>query len=129
MIHCINEKNVGLLSKGRGKERERRAGINKQNAKPEWTLTEEHQDGANPLHRTHDIAEQNNRAEDGEELPRGGDDGAGQRPEVHHGHKDEGLLKETHWGMSFGYAVHTTLPIISWYTGHIKCFYESTHLA
>lgn len=53
--------------------------------------TEEYQDGANPLHRTHDIAKQNNGAEDGEELPRGGDDGAGQRPKVHHSHKDEGL--------------------------------------
>lgn len=62
--------------------------------KPEWTLTEEHQDGADPLHRTHYIAEQKNGAEDGEELPRGGDDGAGQRPKVHHRHKDEGLVKE-----------------------------------
>lgn len=62
--------------------------------KVELTLTEEHQDGANPLHRTHDIAKQKNGAKDGEELPRGGDNGAGQRPKVHHCHEDEGLVKE-----------------------------------
>lgn len=56
-------------------------------------LTEEDQDGADPLHRTHDIAKQNNRAEDGEELPGGGDDGAGQRSEVHHRHEDERLAE------------------------------------
>lgn len=53
--------------------------------------TEEHEDGARPLHRTHDVAEQKNRAKDGEELPGGGDDGAGQRPKIHHRHEDEGL--------------------------------------
>lgn len=57
-------------------------------------LTEEDQDGADPLHRTHDIPEENNRAEDGEELPGSGDDGAGQRPEVHHRHEDERLVKK-----------------------------------
>lgn len=62
--------------------------------KSELSLTEEDQDGANPLHRTHDVAKQKHRAEDGEELPCGGDNGAGQRPEVHHRHKDEGLVKE-----------------------------------
>lgn len=61
--------------------------------KPEITLTEEHQDGSNPLHRTHDVPKQNDRAEDREELPRCGDDGAGQRPKVHHCHEDEGLEK------------------------------------
>lgn len=53
--------------------------------------TEEHEDGAKPLHGGHDVAEQNNGAEDGEELPGGGDDGAGQRPKVHYRHEDEGL--------------------------------------
>lgn len=62
--------------------------------KPELTLTKEHQDGAKPLHHTHDVAKQNNGAEDGKELPRGGDDGAGQRAKIHHRHEDEGLVKE-----------------------------------
>ena len=62
--------------------------------KPELILTQENQDGAKPLHRTHDIAKQDNRAKDCEELPGGGDDGTGQRPEVHHRHKDEGLAQD-----------------------------------
>lgn len=53
--------------------------------------TEEHKDGAEPLHRAHDVTKQNNGAEDGEELPRGGYDGAGQRSKVYYRHKDEGL--------------------------------------
>lgn len=53
--------------------------------------TKENQDGAKPLHPSHDVAEQKNGAEDGEELSRGGDDGAGQRPKVDHRHEDEGL--------------------------------------
>lgn len=59
------------------------------------TLTEEDQDGADPLHGGHDVPEQEDGAEDGEELPGGGDDGAGQRPEVHHRHEDEGLEQIT----------------------------------
>lgn len=55
------------------------------------SLTEEHQDGPNPLHPTHDVTKQDDRAKDGEELPGSGDDGAGQGSEVHHRHKDEGL--------------------------------------
>lgn len=58
------------------------------------TLTEENQDGADPLHRTHHVTKENDGAEDGEELPGGGDDGAGQRPEVDHRHEDEGLEEE-----------------------------------
>lgn len=58
------------------------------------TLTKENQDGATPLHPSHDVAEQKNGAEDGEELSRGGDDGAGQRPKVDHRHEDEGLIEE-----------------------------------
>lgn len=57
-------------------------------------LTEEYENGANPLHCSHYIAKQNNRAKDGEELPRSCDNGAGQRPKVHNCHEDEGLKKE-----------------------------------
>lgn len=56
-------------------------------------LTKEHEDGAEPLHRTQDVSEQNDRTEDREELPSGGDDGAGQRPEVHHRHENKRLRK------------------------------------
>lgn len=63
----------------------------KLSVRPELRLTEEDQDGADPLHGGHDVAEQNDGAEDGEELSRGGDDGAGQGPKVHHRHKDKGL--------------------------------------
>lgn len=41
------------------------------------TKTEEDQDCAHPLYGTDDVAKQNDRAEDGEELACGGDDGAG----------------------------------------------------
>lgn len=55
------------------------------------TLTQEDQHGAEPLQRGHDVPKQDDGAQDGEELPGGGDDGAGQRPEAHHRHEDEGL--------------------------------------
>lgn len=58
----------------------------------ELTLTEEDQNGAGPLQRSHGVAKQQNRAEDGEELPGGGDDGAGQGSEVDHGQENEGLV-------------------------------------
>lgn len=64
-----------------------------QSTKLNSTPTKEYQDGANPLHLSHDVAKQNNGTKDGEELPCGGDDGAGQRPEVHHSHEDKGLQK------------------------------------
>ena len=70
----------------------------KAETEPEFTslasmLTEEDQNSAAPLHGSNDVAKQNHRAEDGEELPRCRDDGAGERPEVHDGHEDEGLLE------------------------------------
>lgn len=63
-------------------------------SKNKLSLTKEHEDGADPLRPTHDVTKQDDRAEDGEELPRSCDDGAGQRSEVHHRHKDEGLGKK-----------------------------------
>lgn len=57
------------------------------------TLTEEDQHGADPLQGGHDVPEQDDGAQDGEELPGGGDDGAGQRSKAHHCHEDEGLEK------------------------------------
>lgn len=68
-------------------------GINKERRGS--TLTEEDQHGADPLHVGHDVPEQEDGAEDGEKLPGGGDDGAGQRPKVHHRHEDEGLEQIT----------------------------------
>lgn len=56
-------------------------------------LTEEDQHGAHPLQGGYDVPKQDDGAQDGEELPGGGDDGAGQRPEAHHRHEDEGLEK------------------------------------
>lgn len=53
--------------------------------------TEEDQNGAGPLQRTHGVAKQKNRAEDGEELPCGCDDGAGQGSKVDHSQENEGL--------------------------------------
>lgn len=104
-----------------------------QSVKAGLSLTEEHQDSAKPLHRSHDVAKQKDGAEDGEELPRGGDDGAGQRPEVHHRHKDEGLVKKNIWIYSiickhsnllskFFQRCNTTLTILSYK-------YPSTHLS
>lgn len=58
----------------------------------ELTLTEEDQNGAGPLQRSHGVAEQQNRAEDGEELPCGCDDGAGQGSKVDHSQENEGLV-------------------------------------
>lgn len=58
----------------------------------ELTLTEEDQNSSGPLQRTHGVAKQKNRAEDGEELPCGCDDGAGQGSKVDHSQKNEGLL-------------------------------------
>lgn len=57
-------------------------------------LTKKHENGSNPLHCTHDITKQNDRAKDGEELPCSRDNGAGQRPEVHNCHEDECLEKK-----------------------------------
>lgn len=64
-------------------------------------LTKEHQERADPLHGTDDIAEQKDGTEDGEELPRGGDDRTGERTKVHHCHEDEGLrgrMNDCHYG-------------------------------
>lgn len=55
----------------------------------------EDQDGPKPLHMTDNVPEQQNRAQDGEELARGGDDGTGERPKIHHSHEDERLSKST----------------------------------
>lgn len=57
------------------------------------TLTEEDQDGAGPLQSAHGVAKQKNWAEDGEELPCGCDDGAGQRSKVDHSQENEGLVR------------------------------------
>lgn len=78
---------------GRQQERDIKTREHNRVLKPEFILTEEHQGGSNPLQWTHDVAEQNNGAEDGEELPCSGDDGAGQGPKVDHRHEDEGLVK------------------------------------
>lgn len=58
-----------------------------------FSLTEEDQGGAGPLQRTHGVAKQQHRAQDGEELPCGCDDGAGQGSEVDHGQENEGLAR------------------------------------
>lgn len=59
------------------------------------TETDEHQQGADPLHGGDDVAEEEDGAQDGEELAGGGDDGAGERTEAHHRHEDEGLAQCT----------------------------------
>lgn len=56
------------------------------------SLTEEDQNGSGPLQRTHGVAKQKNRAEDGEELPCGRDDGARQGSKVDHSQENEGLV-------------------------------------
>lgn len=61
--------------------------------KQDSTLTKEDEHGADPLQGGHDVPKQDDWAQDGEELPGGGDDGAGQRPEAHHRHEDKGLEK------------------------------------
>ena len=58
------------------------------------SLTHEHQDCSGPLHVRHNVAKEQHGAQDGEELARRGDDGAGQGSKVHHGHEDEGLKEE-----------------------------------
>lgn len=60
-------------------------------------LTKEDQNSSAPLHGTYDVAKQNDRAQDGEELPCCRDDGAGKRSKVHDRHEDEGLLETKEW--------------------------------
>lgn len=55
------------------------------------TLTQENKDGSQPLQRCNDVPKQQHRAQDGKELPCCRDDGAGEGPEIHNSHKDEGL--------------------------------------
>lgn len=53
----------------------------------------EDEGGAEPLAVGEHVAEEDDGAEDGEELPGGGSDGAGQRAELGHAHEDEVLAQ------------------------------------
>ena len=53
--------------------------------------------GTDPLPLRERVAEDDDGGQHGEELPGGGDDGAGQRPEVAHAHEDEILKDEEGW--------------------------------
>lgn len=53
----------------------------------------EHEERPEPLPAGQRISEEDDGEEDGEELPRGGDDGARKRPEVRHHHEDEELTE------------------------------------
>ena len=54
-----------------------------------------HQDGPDPLVGEQGVAEHEDAAEDGEELPGGRDDGARQRAKLTNTHEDEELKKHT----------------------------------
>ena len=54
-----------------------------------------HQDDADPLPGRHRVAEDDDGAEDGEELPSGGDDGTGQGTKGRHRHEDKMLGMES----------------------------------
>lgn len=55
--------------------------------------SEEDKDCPEPLHSADDVSKQQHRTQDGEEFPSRRDDGTGERSEIHHSHKDEGLSK------------------------------------
>ena len=50
-----------------------------------------HEDSPDPLVRKESVAEHDDGAEDGEELPSGGDDRAGQGAKLAHAHEDKEL--------------------------------------
>lgn len=56
--------------------------------------THEHEDGSKPLQGCYDVPKQQHGAQDGEKLSCCGDDGAGEGPEIHNSHKDEGLKED-----------------------------------
>ena len=56
-----------------------------------------HQRGPDPLVSEQGVAEHEDAAEDGEELPGGGDDGARQGAKLTHTHEDEELKQGHHF--------------------------------
>lgn len=61
-------------------------------------LTQENEDSSKPLQGCDDVPKQQHRAQDGEELSCCRDDGAGEGPEMHNRHKDEGLKEDAEDG-------------------------------
>ena len=56
-----------------------------------------HEHGPDPLVGEQRVAEHEDAAQDGEELPGGGDDGARQRAKLTHTHEDEELKKDIYF--------------------------------